>query len=38
VPSRYAVRVDEYRNYVMTRDHASGTAAVGETAQVGGAA
>jgi N-methylhydantoinase A len=38
VPSRYAVRVDEYRNYVMTRDQASGAASTGAATKVGGAA
>ena len=38
VPSRYAVKVDEYRNYVMTRDEPSGASSTGAATTVGGAA
>lgn len=38
VPSRYAVEVDTYRNYVMTRDAASGDIAWPSAEMVGGAA
>lgn len=40
VPPSYAVRVDEFRNYVMTRDGSAQAAAAGstETTLVGGAA
>ena len=38
VPPSYAVRVDEYRNYVMTRDGSATAAAQAETTLVGGAA
>jgi N-methylhydantoinase A/oxoprolinase/acetone carboxylase beta subunit len=37
VPSRYAVRVDEYRNYVMTRDRTEAAPRAIEAQTVGGA-
>ena len=38
VPTRYAVTVDEYRNYVMTRDEIPEGDTVSATEKVGGAA
>lgn len=38
VPSRYAVRVDDYRNYVMTRDKDIAGDSTSVTEKVGGAA